>query len=47
LGSPATNFLPGERWLLVARLVDANDRPFSAAKYPNAKLTDRKVVRVR
>jgi hypothetical protein len=47
LGSPATNFVPGERWQLVARLVDAGDRPFSAAKYPNAKLTDSRVVRVR
>jgi hypothetical protein len=47
LGSPATNFLPGERWLLTARLVDSKDRPFSAAKYPNAKLTDSRVVRAR
>jgi hypothetical protein len=47
LGSPATNFLPGERWLLTARLVDSSDRPFSAAKYPKAKLTHSRVVRVR
>lgn len=47
LGSPATNFLAGERWLLTARLVDSRDRPFSAAKYPNAKLTDSRLVRVR